>query len=197
MSEPFLGQLLQVGFTFAPRGWAQCAGQQLSISQNSALFALLGTTYGGNGQTTFALPDLRSRVSIGTGQGPGLSNYVQGQLSGTESVTLTTLNLPAHTHAATFASTPSLNAATTKATLQAPVAGAVLAKSVDSDPATPDALPAIYAPAGTATPAALAGLNIPAINVAATGNNQPVPNIQPYLAILSIIALEGIFPSRS
>ena len=197
MADPFIGQLLQVGFTFAPRGWSTCAGQQLSIAQNSALFALLGTTYGGNGQTTFALPNLQGRVSIGTGNGAGLSSYVLGQQGGSESVTLTTVNLPAHTHAATFASAPSLNAATVKATLQGPVAGAVLAKSVDSDPLTPDALPAIYAPAGTATPAALAGLNIPAINVAATGGNQPTTIIQPYLAIMTIIALEGIFPSRS
>lgn len=197
MSEPFIGQLLQVGFTFAPRGWSTCAGQQLSIAQNSALFALLGTQYGGNGTTTFGLPDFQGRVSIGSGNGAGLSPYVIGQQGGTESVTLTIPNLPAHTHAATFASAPSLNAATVKATLQAPVAGAVLAKSVDSDPVTPDALPAIYAPAGTATPAALAGLNIPAINVAATGGNQPTPIIQPYLSVLTIIALQGIFPSRS
>ena len=197
MADPFLGQLLQVGFNFAPRGWAQCAGQQLAISQNSALFALLGTQFGGNGVSTFALPNLQGRVSIGSGNGAGLSPYQIGEQGGTESVALTTNNLPSHTHAATFASAPSLNAATVKATLQAPAAGAVLAKSVDSDPLTPDALPAIYAPAGTATPAALAGLNIPAINVAATGNNTPTPIVQPYLSILSIIALQGIFPSRS
>ena len=197
MSEPFIGQLLQVGFNFAPRGWAQCAGQQLSIAQNTALFSLLGTQFGGNGQTTFGLPNLQGRVSIGTGNGAGLSQYVVGQQGGTESVTLTTANLPAHTHAATFASAPSLNAATVKASLQGPVAGAVLAKSIDSDPLTPDALPAIYAPSGTATPAALAGLNIPAINVAATGSNQPTTIVQPYLAITTIIALQGIFPSRS
>lgn len=197
MSEPFIGQLLQVGFNFAPRGWAQCAGQQVSIAQNTALFSLLGTQYGGNGVTTFALPNLQGRVSIGTGNGAGLSPYVIGQQGGAESVTLTTLNLPGHTHPATFASTPTLNAATAKATLRTPEAGSVLARSIDSDPVTPDSFPAIYAPAGTATPAALGGLTMPAINVAATGGNQPTTIVQPYLAIMTIIAMQGIFPSRS
>src|SRR5215213_5449370 len=98
MSEPFVGEIRIVGFNFAPRGWAMCNGQILPIAQNTALFSLLGTTYGGNGQTTFALPDLRSRVPIHFGQGPGLSNYDLGQVSGTESDTLIVNNLPAHTH---------------------------------------------------------------------------------------------------
>src|SRR5215475_4971153 len=99
MSEPFLGQIMLVPYNFAPRGWAFCNGQLLSISQNTALFSLLGTTYGGNGQTTFALPDLRGRVPLSSGQGPGLSNYNLGQSGGQETVTLTGNQMPAHQHA--------------------------------------------------------------------------------------------------
>jgi microcystin-dependent protein len=187
MSDPFLGMIMQVGFNFAPRGWAECAGQILPISQNTALFALLGTMYGGNGQTTFALPDLRSRVSIGAGQGPGLSSYTQGQQGGVENVTLSTANLAAHTHAA------SLKAATVKATLQLPAAGAVLGRCVDGASGG-TSLPEIYCPAGTATSVVLGG---DSINVAATGGNQPIATLPPYLAILNVIALEGIFPSRN
>jgi microcystin-dependent protein len=196
MSDPFLGQIMQVGFNFAPVGWLQCAGQSLSISQNSALFALLGTQFGGNGQTTFDLPDFQGRVSVGSGNGAGLSPYVIGQEGGTENVALTVPNLPAHNHTAAFASPPTMNAATGKATLPTPVAGAVLARSVDSDPLTPDAIPAIYLPAGTPTTVALGGLNVAGITVGNTGNNTPVPNLQPYLSVLTIIATQGIFPSR-
>src|SRR5947209_8680014 len=106
-SEPFLASIAIFAGNFAPRGWALCNGQILPIAQNTALFSLLGTTYGGNGQTTFALPDLRSRAPIGAGQGPGLSNIDLGQVGGTENVTLLTSNMPMHNH--------SLNASTTAA----------------------------------------------------------------------------------
>src|SRR5690606_34266597 len=96
--EQLLGQIIMVGFNFAPRGWAFCDGRLLPIAQNTALFSLLGTTYGGNGQTTFALPDLRGRCAVGMGQGPGLSQRVQGEMSGTENVTLIQTQMPAHTH---------------------------------------------------------------------------------------------------
>lgn len=96
--EPFLGEIQMVGFNFAPRGWALCDGQLLPISQNSALFALLGTTYGGNGQTTFALPDLRGRFPLHPGQGPGLSPRTQGEVGGAESVVLTATQMPQHVH---------------------------------------------------------------------------------------------------
>ena len=96
--EPFIGMIVQFGGNFAPRGWALCDGQLMSIAQNSALFSILGTTYGGDGRTTFALPDLRSRVPIHPGQGPGLSRYVLGQAGGVESVTLTVNNMPSHNH---------------------------------------------------------------------------------------------------
>src|SRR5689334_9815739 len=98
MSNPFLGEIRMVPFNFAPKGWALCNGQILAISQNTALFSLLGTTYGGNGVSTFALPDFRGRVPIHAGQGPGLSSYVLGEQTGTESVTLTVPQLPAHNH---------------------------------------------------------------------------------------------------
>src|SRR5205085_8655362 len=98
MSNPFLGEIRPVGFNFAPRGWALCQGQILSIAQNTALFSLLGTTYGGNGITTFALPDLRGRVGVHVGQGPGLSPYDLGQVGGTAAVTLAAAHLPAHAH---------------------------------------------------------------------------------------------------
>ena len=100
-ASPFIAEIILFAGNFAPRGWAFCNGQLLSISQNTALFSLLGTTYGGNGQTTFALPDLRSRVPVHPGQGPGLSSYQLGQSGGAETVTLGVNQLPAHTHAAT------------------------------------------------------------------------------------------------
>ncbi len=98
-TEPYIGEIVMYGFNFAPRGWAHCDGQTLSIAQNTALFSLLGTTYGGNGQTTFALPDLRGRVPLHPGQGPGLSPRDQGEVGGSEAVTLTAGQLPAHNHA--------------------------------------------------------------------------------------------------
>src|SRR3982750_2476369 len=117
MSEPFLAEIIMFGGNFAPRGWAFCSGQILSIAQNTALFALLGTTYGGNGQTTFALPDLRGRAPIGTGQGPGLTNILLGELSGTQSVTLTSQQMPAHNH--------SVNASATVANTANPTGGSL------------------------------------------------------------------------
>src|ERR1041384_833519 len=99
MSEPFLGEVKLVPYNFAPLGWAMCSGQLMALDQNEALFALLGTTYGGDGQVTFALPDLRGRAAIHKGQGPGLSNYDQGQVGGVEQVTLISGQIPAHTHA--------------------------------------------------------------------------------------------------
>lgn len=181
MSDPFLGQIIQGGWNFAPRGWALCAGQILPIAQNTALFSLLGTSFGGNGQTTFGLPDLRGRVMVNQGAGPGLSPYVIGQAGGSENTTLTIGNLPAHNHP--------LNVATAKASLQIAPQNGVLGHSIDGA-ASPAALPEIYCPAGTATPVSIAGIG-------PTGNNQPFSILQPYLAVTIVIALEGIFPSRN
>lgn len=169
MSEPFIGQIVMFAGNFNPRGWAFCNGQILSIAQNTALFSILGTTYGGNGQTTFALPDLRSRVPLHPGQGPGLSSYSLGQVGGTETVTLITSQIPAHNHGLIASDT------TPSDTLPN---GKILAEA------------SIYS-AGAAN----APMNPASIGL--TGGGQPHPNIQPYLCINFIIALQGIFPSRN
>ena len=170
MSTPFLSEIRMFSFDFPPRNWATCAGQIMSIQQNSALFSLLGTTYGGNGVQTFALPDLRSRVPLHMGQSSGGSNYVQGQQAGTESVTLNQNQLPQHNH---------LMQAAGAATTGDP-AGALPATPTASKPYRSGA-PSVQLATGT-------GLN---------GGNQPHPNIQPYLTVNFSIALSGIFPSRN
>jgi microcystin-dependent protein len=172
MSEPFIGSIVLFCGNFAPKGWATCDGQLLSIAQNSALFSILGTTFGGNGQTTFALPDLRGRVPLHPGSGPGLSPYPLGASLGVESVTLSAPQMPAHNHGFSVAcsdgapSTPS------------PV-GAVMANQ-DQTP--------FYAASGTSVMAAGTSTTV--------GGSQPHENRQPVLAINFIIALEGIYPSR-
>jgi microcystin-dependent protein len=176
MSEPFIATIIMFGGNFAPRGWAFCNGQLLSIAQNTALFSLLGTTYGGNGQTTFALPDLRGRVPIHPGQGPGLSSYTLGQQAGTESVTLTPNQMPAHTHSATAV----LRASTQAANDTLPT-GNYLADGGPYQSATNTTMNA----------------NAVAVTNGISGNSQPTTIIQPYLCVSFIIALEGIFPSRN
>ena len=197
MATVYLGQILQGGWNFAPRGTALCNGQLLSIAQNSALFALLGTNFGGNGQTTFALPNLQSRSMMHWGTGPGLSPVQIGEAAGTENVTLTQGQMPQHTHAATFANTSTMGASTTKGTLQAPANGTVLSRTKDG--ATPGpSLPLIYLPSGTATDVTLGGLNVAGtVTNAIAGGSQPVGIRNPYLGITHVIALQGIFPSRS
>lgn len=177
MSEPFLGQIAIYGFNFAPRGWAMCNGQILPIAQNTALFSLLGTTYGGNGQTTFALPNLQSRVPIHFGQGPGLSSYDLGQAAGTESDTLTVNQLPSHNHP--------VNCAQGAPTTAKPAGNLLANLSIDPPPTTAN----IYAPTATNT-------MLPTM-IGLTGGNQPFGILQPYLALNFCIALEGIFPSRN
>jgi microcystin-dependent protein len=194
MSEPFIGQIIQGGWSYAPRNFAFCNGQMLSIAQNTALFSLLGTTYGGNGQTTFGLPDLRGRSMIGWGTGPGLSTISVGQQGGTENATLLTTNMPAHTHAVT-PNPNAFNAANLKATDQAPSTGAIFGRGVDTGNGV--AIPEVYLPAGT-TPTIALGLNIAgSINIGITGSNQPFSIRDPYLAVSIVIALQGIYPSRS
>ena len=169
MAEPFLGELKLAAFNFAPRGWAYCDGQLLPIAQNTALFSLLGTNYGGNGQTTFALPDLRGRVPVHVG-----SDIALGQMGGVEAVTLLTTELPAHSH--------TLSGASDLANASAP-GGALPA-------AKPRGGLTRYAPAGSNTVMAPG-------SVALTGGNQPHNNMQPYLVLAWLIAMEGIFPSRN
>jgi microcystin-dependent protein len=173
MSEPFLGQVIAVGFNFAPVGWAFCDGSLVAISEYTALFQLLGTTYGGDGVNTFGLPDLRGRAALGMGQGPGLQPYVQGQIGGVESVTLAAGQFANHTHA--------LQAAATAPT-PTPGSSVVLG--------TPEAATPIYAASGTGATLASSTVSI------AAGGGQPHENRQPSLTINYIIALFGIFPSQ-
>jgi microcystin-dependent protein len=179
MTQPFLGQIQPFGFGFAPRNWALCNGQILSISQNTALFSLLGTMYGGNGQTTFALPNLQSRVPMHKGTPPGGPTYFQGEEAGEETITLNISEMPAHNH--TF------NGTTAGANSIPPVDGAVLALIHHSGGTTPDFY---YAPDTTPQPINNASLSM-------YGNNQAHTNIQPYLTVSWCIAMAGIFPARN
>jgi microcystin-dependent protein len=176
MSEPFIGEIRMFGGNFAPRGWAFCDGQLLSIAQNTALFSLLGTTYGGNGQTTFALPDLRGRVPMHWGAGPGLTPRTLGESSGSETVTLLSSQMPAHNHA--------IGAHSGQGDTFSPE-GAVNAAAVDASQQPLN----IYSSSVNATMAAQ--------TVGVAGGSQPHNNMQPFQCVSFIIALEGIFPSRS
>ena len=180
--EPFLGQIMAVGFNFAPVGWAFCAGQLLPISQNQALFSLLGTTYGGDGRTTFALPDLRGRCAIGMGQGPGLSPRNEGQKGGVESEVISSNQMPSHSHVISVDA--KVQVGTSNPNTDEPNNAFLTTSSND-----------FYASAGAA------GNNLGGVSATATagntGGNQPINVMQPYIAINYIIALQGIFPSRS
>jgi len=176
MDGQFLGQILPVAFNYAPKSWATCSAQILSIQQNAALFSLLGTTYGGNGVTTFALPDLRGRVAIHQGQGPGLQSYVLGEMSGTVNVTMLASNMPLHTHL--------LLASTTVAGNPSP-SGNALAGGGQIGTATALAY-------GTA-----AGTTMNPGTIAPNGSSLPIPILQPYTVLQYCIALQGIFPSRN
>jgi len=172
MSSPFVGEIRLVGFNFAPAGWAFCDGTLLPISENETLFNLIGTTYGGDGQTTFALPDLRGRVPVHVGQGPGLQSYQIGESFGVESVTLNVNQIPAHTHG--FAPGASSGEQTTNR----------------PDNAYPSA-------GGYYSTAPTTGVTMPAPTVANAGGSQPHDNIQPVLGINFIISLFGVFPSQN
>lgn len=178
--EGTIGEIRLFAGNFAPRNWAFCAGQILSIAQNTALFSILGTTYGGNGQTTFGLPDLRGRVAISPGQGPGLPSYSLGQVSGETNHTLIITEMPAHNHSA------SLLASSDGPTSNNPSNNymATGSRSVAMDN--------IYA--GT-NPNATMGSN--SVQVGITGGSQPHNNMQPYLAVNYIICMFGVYPSRN
>lgn len=175
MATPFIGEIVMFGGNFAPRSWAFCQGQLLSIAQNTALFSILGTTYGGNGQTTFALPDFRGRVPLHPGQGPGLSPYVLGQQGGQETVTLLITQMPAHNHTAVMTTRGNNGAAS------------------DTSPA------GNYWADGSYNSASNVSMNPAAVQatIGISGGSQPHNNIQPYLAINFLIATQGIFPSRN
>jgi microcystin-dependent protein len=176
LAEPFLGEIRLAGFNFAPVGWALCQGQLISIPQNEALFSLLGTIYGGDGTNTFGLPNLQGRIPLGQGQGPGLANRTIGQVLGEESVSLTTNQLPSHNHPAACASGGGNNSSPQ-------------ANYWSTDPGGNTATYTAPANAnGTMAPDALAP---------ASGGGQPHDNLQPFLVINYIIALQGIYPSRS
>lgn len=174
MAEPFIGQIIMAGFNFAPRSYALCDGQLLPIAQNTALFSLLGTQFGGNGQTTFGLPDLRGRVPIHQGQGPGLSSKTMGEEAGQETHTLIINEMPMHNHL--------LMTNNAAGALPAP-GGNFIAASSDSNQAH-------FRPTSDGS-----SLNPQAIGLA--GGSQPHNIMQPYLVVNFCIALEGIFPSRN
>jgi len=188
MSEPFIGQIQAFGFNFAPRGWALCDGQLLSISSNSALFSLLGTTYGGDGRNNFALPDLRGRVSIHQGTGPGLTTRKMGSKGGSEWVTLTEAQMPSHNH-----------------TGQATLSGKVKCNSGAGNADTPvgNSLATIsrtnqYSNAGANADMADGTVDASGnLTTSNAGGSQPHLNMQPYLTVNYCIALIGLFPSRN
>ncbi|RYF75427.1 MAG: phage tail protein [Cytophagaceae bacterium] len=172
--DVYIGMIGLFGFNYAPRGWMLCNGQLLPIAQYSALFSLIGTTYGGNGTTTFALPNLQGRVPLGFGQGPGLSNYQIGQEAGTETVTLLQTQMPAHTHPLMVSDQP----------------------ASQSSPAN-----SLLAVSGYEGSTVLTyGTTVDAIadpkSIGSSGGNQAHENMQPYLAMNYCIAVEGIYPSR-
>jgi microcystin-dependent protein len=170
---PYIGEIRDFGFSFAPVGWVKCDGRLLSIAQETTLYTLIGTTYGGDGVNTFGVPDLRGRVPIGMGQGPGLSNYVQGQLSGTENTTLGVNNLPSHTHA--------LNAKAGVGNQGSPT-NHLLAAS--------DQRNRQYTSAAADTTSA-------ANTIGSAGSGLPFNNVQPFLATNYCISTQGVFPSRN
>ena len=203
--DPLLGTIMLFAGNFAPRNWSYCEGQLIAISSNSALFSILGTTYGGDGRTTFALPDLRGRVAVGPRRGPGLSTFVLGERGGVEEVVLNTLQLPSHTHLAQVAGSVSIGG----------TASGTISTSAASDSSSPDGkypAPDPVAPPyggtkGTGTMASDAvaidtsGLTVNTSGIAVTnlptGGQQGHNNMQPYLAINYIIATVGIYPSRN
>jgi microcystin-dependent protein len=170
MSQPYIGEIRMFGGNFAPAGWMFCAGQLIPISENDALFQLIGTTYGGDGQETFALPDLQGRIPIHMGTAPSGANYQIGEKAGVESVTLNTQQIPMHTHA--------LLGSTGNGSQTGP-AGNVLSTST------------VLKPYGSETPDALMAAN----SIGIVGGSQPHENLQPYLCVSFIISLYGVYPS--
>lgn len=179
MSQPYVGQIIMFGGNFAPAGWMICNGQTLPISENETLFNLIGTTYGGDGQSTFQLPALGGRIPIHMGQGGGLSNYVIGQSGGVESVTLTQQQIPQHNHLAVTNNSQGSAATPTNATI-------LSSQSIGNGSNTPNAF-AAYAAATAVT--------MPNSTLQNTGGSQPHENIQPILTVTYVISLFGVYPT--
>lgn len=184
-TEPFIGEVKILGFNFPPRGYLLCAGQQMSVASNTALFALIGTTYGGNGQTTFNLPDLQGRVPIGQGQGPGLPDYSMGEAAGSTTATLLTSNMPAHIH-----------------TVNSVRVGIKSNSALADSPTSTDAYPGtnttnVWAESSTANAYMASDAAIVSGTTDITGSSMPFSIVNPYLVINYSIATEGIFPSRN
>lgn len=175
MSEPFIAEIRAFGFNFAPRGWAFCDGQLMPIAQNTALFSLVGTNFGGDGRSNFGLPNLQASVPLQQGQGPGLSDYVLGESGGVPTVNLLTTQIPSHSHA-----------------LQCSAATADHTSPVGAIPAAPQALRGQHFFASTSGSSSVMKADL----LALAGGNQPHNNLPPYLALNFCIALTGIFPSR-
>jgi microcystin-dependent protein len=172
MADPFVAEIRIFPFNFAPKGWAWCNGQLMPISQNTALFSLLGTTYGGDGKSTFALPDLEGRAPMHPGQGPGLSLHDLGESGGSETVTLLDSEIPAHIH--------TVRASNQTADIQQPTTNATVAKASSATPFAASGALAMMAPA----------------SLAPAGGGQPHNNMMPYLTVYFCIALQGVFPAR-
>ena len=177
MDQPYLGLVAHFGFNFAPVGWITCNGQSLDINTYTALYTLIGTNFGGDGMTSFNVPNLQGRAIIGTGQGAGLTAYSIGQQVGTEQVTLNTNNLPAHTHAITV----QLQACNGRATSNTPDSNILATTSDGSNLYGTPAIDVMARDGGT---------------VSSTGNNLPIDTRDPYMALTNCICIEGIFPSR-
>jgi microcystin-dependent protein len=175
MGQPFIGEIRMFAGSFAPAGWAMCDGQLIPISENDALFVLIGTTYGGDGQETFALPNLQSRIPIKEGPGPDGTNYQIGEAAGTESVTLTTQQIPIHNHAALASTTGQVSSP----------ANAVLATATSTQTGM-----RIYSASAPTT-------SLHPSSISPTGGSQPHENTQPFLVVTYIISLFGIFPSTT
>ncbi|EIK44574.1 Tail Collar domain protein [Cellvibrio sp. BR] len=178
--EPFIGEIRLLPFSFAPKNWALCNGQLLSIASNTALFSIIGTTYGGNGTTTFQLPNLQGQVVAGVGQAPGLSNWAWGEQIGQDSVTLLTTEMPAHTHTLTGLNNPG--------TLPSPAANSYLAKDIRGGGGIVNYMQT--APGSINSTMAPQTMGI-------SGGSLPHENRQPFIALNYCIALTGIFPSRN
>lgn len=191
MSDPYLGEIRLFGFNFAPDGWAFCQGQLLPIQGNEALFSLLSTIYGGDGKTNFALPDLRGRAPIGMGQGPGLSNIAQGQKSGTETVTLTQMQMPVHTHQV-LASSSKISVAGTASN---PSSSPSSSNSILGASGGGQGSATIWSDAMTNPVDATNTVNV-SVTLGNAGGSQPVDIRTPYLGMNYAIAVQGIYPPR-